>query len=94
MRNSTCVKQIAGTCEWRILLAASLDETEALINAKPAPMVVYDREWNDGNWGSALRRLNESPAQPCVCWHRRLPMTTFGKKSYEITDATFFQNRQ
>jgi hypothetical protein len=60
------LQQIAGTCEWRIGRAASLDEAETLIKAKPTPMVVYDRDSSDGNWRWALRRLNESAAKPCV----------------------------
>jgi hypothetical protein len=60
------LKQIASTCEWRIARATSLDEAEPLIKAEPTPMVVYDRDLDDGNWRYALRRLNESPAQPCV----------------------------
>jgi hypothetical protein len=60
------LEQIAGTCEWRIWRAVSIDEAEALIKAKPSAMVVYDRDSNDGNWRCALRRLNESSGKPCV----------------------------
>jgi hypothetical protein len=33
------LEQIAGTCEWRIWRAVSVDEAEALIEAKPTAMV-------------------------------------------------------
>ena len=60
------LQRIASTCEWRIWRAGSVDEAEALISAKPTPMVIYERDSTDGNWRCALRRLNESSAKPCV----------------------------
>jgi DNA-binding NtrC family response regulator len=60
------LQRIAGAFEWQIGRAASLAEAETLIQARPTPMVVWDRDSSDGNWRCALRRLNESPAQPCV----------------------------
>ena len=60
------LQQIARTCEWRIGRAASIDEAETLIKARPTPMVVYDRDWNGGDWRRALKRLHESSEQPSV----------------------------
>ena len=58
--------QIAGSCDWKIARVASIDEAEALIRNKPAPLVVYEGDSGDGNWRSGLRRLNELPTHPCV----------------------------
>ncbi len=69
----TRLRRIAAACGWQIGRAESVEEAERLIvrslnDAQPAPIVIYERDPDpdDGNWRYALRRLNESPAEPCV----------------------------
>jgi hypothetical protein len=60
------LQQIAGTSGWGITRALSTDEVAMLISAKPTPIVIYDSDWNGGNWRNALRKMSDLPAHPCV----------------------------
>lgn len=60
------LQQIAGTSEWRIGRSESVGQVDAMIKAKPTPMVVYDRDSTDDNWRDAVRHLSDLPVHPCV----------------------------
>jgi hypothetical protein len=66
------LQQIAGTSDWRIARALSTDEAAMLICGKPTPIVIYDSDWNGGNWRSALRRMSDLRAHPCVLLASRI----------------------
>jgi hypothetical protein len=58
--------RIAEACEWRIGRAQSLDEVRNQSATVPAPIVIYERDWDGGDWRTALAKLYEIPAKPCV----------------------------
>jgi hypothetical protein len=60
------LERIAGAYNWRIGRALSIDAARALISVKPAPIVIYDSDSNEGDWRGALRRMNDLSAHPCV----------------------------
>jgi DNA-binding NarL/FixJ family response regulator len=62
----SALQQIAVARAWRIGRSASVDQAEAIMKAKPAPIVVYDRDSTEDNWRDAVRRLSDLPAHPCV----------------------------
>jgi hypothetical protein len=57
---------IATACEWRIGRAQSLEEVETQIVSDPGSIVVYERDWDGGDWRSALGKLYEIPVHPCI----------------------------
>ena len=57
---------IAKACEWRIGRVQSLEEVETQVVCDPASIVVYERDWDGGDWRSAIRKLYEIPAHPCI----------------------------
>jgi hypothetical protein len=59
------LEQIATDCKWQITRAASLEEAEALLVAEPLPLIICEHD-PDGDWRTALRRLNISPVKPCT----------------------------
>lgn len=60
------LREIARACEWRIGRVASIDEVGALIETKPTPLVIYDRDSTEDSWRNAVRLLSDLPARPCV----------------------------
>jgi len=60
------LREIASSCNWQIGRATSVDEVELLVKAKPTPIVVYERNAEDGNWRDKVRRIGSLPSQPCV----------------------------
>jgi DNA-binding NtrC family response regulator len=60
------LRGIAGSCQWRIVRARSIEEAETAILQKPTPLVVYESDPNDAKWRFALRRLSELTPHPCV----------------------------
>jgi len=51
---------------WDVLLVESCDDACAVSNQRTAPVVVFDRDWPDTEWRSAVQKLASSPHRPCV----------------------------
>jgi hypothetical protein len=62
----TRLEQIATNYKWQTRRAASLEEAEALLDARLSPIVVYDNDPHNDGWRTALSRLNALHARPCV----------------------------
>jgi len=62
----TRLQNIATACKWRIARAQSVDDVHRQISGAPAPIVVYERDWDDGDWRAGLSRLHQTGAKPCI----------------------------
>lgn len=60
------LRTIADACKWRIARSRSIDELGQQVISPPPPIVVYEREWDGGDWRTGLTKLSEIPARPCV----------------------------
>jgi hypothetical protein len=60
------LRTLADACQWQIARAKSVNEVEEQFSSAPVPIVVYERDWEGGDWRTGLTKLHQIPAKPCV----------------------------
>jgi hypothetical protein len=62
----SCLHSTATTCGWEIIRAGTVAQGLEALSARRLPLVVFDSDLFEGEWGVALERISAHPSKPCV----------------------------